>query len=128
MNLYSIDFLHASPKDTEYGMKCLLLAENDEQVYEWIKSEPELTDGALYNNWECNEDEEFDIYNDNYEIVGKETFKEKMIRLGGEINDEDYDFSDAYYGITLFGWSLLKENVTTDYSELIELGVMHIVK
>lgn len=128
MNLYSIDFLHASPKDTEYGMKCLLLAENDEQVYEWIKSEPELPDRTLYNNWECNEDEEFDIYNDNYEIVGKETFKEKMIRLGGEINDEDYDFSDAYYGITLFGWSLLKENVTTDYSELIELGVMHIVK
>ena len=60
-----------------------------------------------------------------YEIVGKETFKEKMIRLSGEINDEDYDFSDAYYGITLFGWSLLKENVTTNYAELIELGIMY---
>lgn len=125
MNLYSIDFLHASPKDAEYGMKCLLLAENNEQVYEFIKSEPELPDGALYNNWEANEEEEFDIYDDNYEIVGKETFKEKMIRLSGEINDEDYDFSDAYYGITLFGWSLLKENVTTNYAELIELGIMY---
>jgi hypothetical protein len=43
--------------------------------------------------------------------------------LKGQVNDDDYDYSDAYYGITLFGWSLLKENVNTDYSELIELGI-----
>jgi hypothetical protein len=47
-----------------------------------------------------------------------------MLRLKGEIEDSSVDFSDAYYGITLYGWELLKENVVTDYSELIELGII----
>lgn len=124
MNLYSIDFLHASPKDTEYGIKCLLLAKSSEQVYEWIKSEPEVSGSKLFNIWEDSEDEEFEIYDGHFDVIGKETFKQKIIRMEGEMGDEEYDYSNAYYGITLFGWSLLKENVTTDYSELIELGVV----
>ncbi len=55
-----------------------------------------------------------------------ENFKERMLRLKGEIEDDSIDFSDSYYGITLLGWELLKENVTTDYSELIELGVVFV--
>jgi hypothetical protein len=127
MNIYKIEFLHASPKDREMGLKCLLLAENEEQVYEWIKSEPKIGERSLYNGWADSEEdnEEFEVYNDNYDVIGKENFKQKMIRLKGQINDDDYDYSDAYYGITLFGWSLLKENVNTDYSELIELGIVH---
>ena len=124
MNIYKIEFLHASPKDREEGIKCLLLAKNDEQVYEWIKSEPKIGERHLYNGWADleGENEEFEVYNDNYDVIGKENFKQKIIRLKGEMNDDDYDFSDAFYGITLFGWSLLKENVNADYSELIELG------
>lgn len=127
MNIYKIEFLHAAPKDTESGIKCLLLAENEEQVYEWIKLEPKLGERSLYNGWKDSEEEneEFEIYDENYNEVGKENFKQKMIRLQGQMNDDDYDYSDAYYGITLFGWSLLKENVTTDYLELIELGIVH---
>lgn len=127
MNIYKIEFLHAAPKDAERGLKCLLLAENEEQVYEWIKSEPKIGERSLYNGWADSEEEneEFEVYNDNYDLIGKENFKEKMIRLKGQMNDDDYDYSDAYYGITLFGWSLLKENVNTDYSELIELGIVH---
>jgi len=127
MNIYKIEFLHASPKDREMGLKCLLLAENEEQVYEWIKSEPEIGERSLYNGWADSEEEneEFEVYNDNYDVIGKENFKQKMIRLKGQMNDDDYDYSDAYYGITLFGWSLLKENVNTDYSELIELGIVY---
>src|SRR5690606_36974802 len=127
MNIYKIEFLHAAPKDAVRGLKCLLLAENEEQVYEWIKSEPKIGERSLYNGWADSEEEneEFEVYNDNYDVIGKENFKEKMIRLKGQMNDDDYDYSDAYYGITLFGWSLLKENVNTDYSELIELGIVH---
>ena len=49
---------------------------------------------------------------------------EKMLRIKGEMNDEDYDYSDAYYGITLYGWELIKENVTTDFTEMINLGII----
>ena len=127
MNIYKIEFVHASPKNREMGLKCLLLAENEEQVYEWIKSEPKIGDRSLYNGWADSEEEnkEFEVYNDNYDVIGKENFKQKMIRLKGQMNDDDYDYSGAYYGITLFGWSLLKENVNTDYSELIELGIVY---
>ena len=126
MNIYKIEFLHAAPKDIEYGMKCLLLAENEEQVYEWIVSEPEIDGKTLFNGWADSEseNEEFEIYDDNYNLIGTENFKQKIIRLQGQMNDGNYDYSDSYYGITLLGWSLLKENVNTDYSELIELGIV----
>ncbi|SBV91953.1 hypothetical protein [uncultured Dysgonomonas sp.] len=113
MNLYKILFSHTAPKDTEVGIKCLLLAENDEQVYEWIKSEPKITQSDhLFNGW------------GDYETDYGVDFKNKIISIKGEMFDDEYDYSDAYYGIKLFGWELLKENITTDYSELMELGII----
>lgn len=129
MNLYSIDFSHTGPKDQMDGITCLLLAETDEQVYEWIASEPKIKERSMFNSWKEREEEEeeetSEDHDDDYTEVEYETFKEKIIRMKGEMNDEDFDYTDAYYGVTLYGWELLKENVTTDYTELIELGVMY---
>ncbi len=123
MNIYKITFSHHAPKGSEKGIKCLLLAENDEEVYDWIASEPEISGGQLFNSWKDNESsEDQDWYNEEGNI---EDFKTHALRLKGEINDDDYDFSNAYYGIELLGWELLKENITTDYSELIELGIIY---
>lgn len=138
MNLYKIVFSHHAPKDSEKGIKVLLLAQNDEQAYEWLASEPKLEDRTLYNSWKDNEgysySEEKETFVDEdgeevdsswYDEEGNaENFKTRMLRLKGEINDDEYDFTDAYYGITLLGWELLKEDVKTDYSELVELGVV----
>jgi hypothetical protein len=121
MNLYKIIFSHHSPKDSEYGIKALLLADNDEEVYEWISSEQDFNVCWKEKENDC---EVFNIYDDEYEVIGEENFKEKIVRLNGEINDESVDFSDSYYGITLYGWELLKKDVLTDYSELIELGIV----
>ena len=132
-------FSHHAPKDSEQGIKCLLLAENDEQVYNWIASEPEINEEKLYNSWKEKDsytwDEEDGLFvNEELgeaidegwwdEDGNPENFKDRMLRLKGEINDESADFSDSYYGITLLGWELLKENVTIDYLELIELGIV----
>jgi hypothetical protein len=126
MNLYKVVFSHHSPKDSQKGIKTLLLAENSEQVYEWIKSEPKMEDRSLFNTWADSEKDEevFEIYNDKWEVIGTENFKEKMLRINGEINDDDYDFSDSYYGRTLYGWEVIKENTTNDYSELIDAGIV----
>lgn len=140
MNLYKIKFSHTAPKDQKRGIECLLLAENEEQVYNWLKSDPKLKNTHIFTCWEdkellkYNPDEDVfvDEDGDEYEEYFTDSdgnpvdFKTKIISIKGEINDEDYDFSDAYYGITLYGWELLKENVTTDYSELIELGVVYV--
>ena len=107
-------------------MVCLLLANNDEQVYNWIASEPTIKESTLYTSWKDREEEEemVEIYDEDYNLIGTETFKEKYIRIKGELNDEDFQNEDAYYGNTIYGWELLKENPTTNFSELIELGIV----
>jgi len=115
MNIYKINFSHHAPKGAECGIKCLLLAENDEQVYEWIKQEPEVDGETLYNNWETNE-------------VDDAEFKQKIISIKGEMFDDEYDYSDSYYGITLLGWELVKENTLSDYTELFDAGVVYRAK
>ena len=95
MNLYKILFKHVAPKDHKIGIETYLLASCDEEVYEYISKE-----------------------------YASETFRERMIRIRGELNDEYIDFSDAYYGITLYEWELIKTDIHTDLKEFIELGIV----
>ena len=121
MNLYKILFSHTAPKETKVGIMTYLIAENENSVYNYIDKK------YNYKCWKDYEDdcELFDIYDDNYNVIGTETFKEKIIRIKGDMNDEDYDYSDAYYGITLYGWELVKENIDFDLSNVIELGIIN---
>ncbi len=124
MNLYKINFTHYAPKDSKEGIITYLVASDDEQVYEYIKSEPSINESGLYNSWKHDEEEcveGFDIYDEKFNWIGHESFKEKMIRLGGEMYDEYADVSDAYYGVTHYGWELVKESVLEeDISILME--------
>ncbi len=118
MNLYRIKLKHYSQKDSCEATACLLLAKNDEDVYEWIKTEPEC---ACYagGSWSDEEDDnkEYDIYDDDYNVIGKRTFKEKIIDLKGDIDDEDVNYDDLYYGLTLIGWELIQKD--TDFDSLL---------
>lgn len=120
MNLYSIDFVHYAPKDSEEGVYGYTVANSDEEVYEFIKSEPNIKGNTLYSNYKYKEDKTYHIYNDDYEVIGEETFKERMIRLKGEMNDEDADVSDSYYGVTHLGWTLVKENITEEEIQVLK--------
>tara|TARA_R110001606_G_scaffold396950_1_gene572186 strand:+ start:638 stop:1039 length:402 start_codon:yes stop_codon:yes gene_type:complete len=122
MNLYRITFSHTAPKDSKEGIKGYLLAENDEQVYNYV--DKTFNDECWKDNEEDEDREPIELYDDDYNVIGTETFKEKMLRIKGEQNDEDYDYCDAYYGITLYGWELVKENADGDYTEMIELGII----
>lgn len=124
MNLYKILFAHSAPKDTKEGIETYLLAENDEEVYNYIDKE---------YNYECWRDQEedheiFTLYDEDCNRIGTETFHEKIMRLKGEIEDEDYDYSDAYYGITLYGWKVVEENVSNDFTNLVDLDIIRILK
>lgn len=143
MNLYSIDFKHYSPKDSESGIKYLLIAENDEQVYEHIASEPKVGNFQLFNSWKDDESIKYNKEKEQFidpdgdeaerywwedENGNPEEFKTRMLRLKGEMYDYDLVVEDAFYGVTFYGWSLLKENINTDYSELIQLGIVQVVE
>lgn len=55
-------------------------------------------------------------------------YKARMIRLKGEINDEN-DYSDAYYGLTFYGWELVDENIDDKNANyLIRVGLCKVIR
>jgi len=127
MNLYKIIFAHYSPKDSEEGMKCLVIANNDDEVYEFLVNEGEFPDGkSIYCSWKDNEEIEYENWFD--ENNKSETFKNRMIRLKGEINDDDVELNDLYYGKTQYGWELIKEDINLkDFEHLIDLKILKVI-
>ena len=118
MNLYSIIFSHHAPKGSAEGFKYLLLANNDEEVYDY------LSEYTTY--WD--DEDEIEIWDDINRELKITTKKDYLISIKGDYNNEGYDFSDSYYGITLHGWELLKENVNNDdYKELIDFKIVKTV-
>lgn len=108
MKLYEIRFRFYAPKDSKEGILTYLLAESDEKVYEWIRSEP----NGIYVSW---------MYKDNVEEDEfEEGFKERIIECCGDMYDDDSEVSDLYYGATQYGWKEVNSNIT--YEEFKELG------
>lgn len=121
MNLYRIFFIHHAPKDAKEGIETYLLAQNDVEIYNYIETK------YNYGCWSDIEYENntYEIYDEHDNVVGTETLKEKILRLKGDANDVDHDFSDAYYGITFYGWELIGENVIMeDFEEVVALGIV----
>ena len=122
--LFRILVLHAAPQDKHISIQTYLIANDAEHVYDWIKSQP--IEG-IYVDWEEKESEGdvYDVYDDDFNVIGTETFKERMIRLGGEMFDDTFDFSVAYEGITLYGWEMLCTISNPQIAILLELGIAH---
>jgi len=77
------------------------------------KTDPVINGYCIINSYKDNEEygKTFDIYDSYDNAVMTETFKERMIRLNGEMFDNDIYVSETYYGVTQYGWELVKENV-----------------
>ncbi|KAF6620659.1 hypothetical protein HFE03_07980 [Paenibacillus sp. EKM102P] len=127
MNLYKIMFEHFSQKDSQNGILTYLAANSDSEVYEWLKSEPYSESwGNIFNNYNYKEkdNEVFDIYDNDFSIIDQESFRDRMIRLHGDMYDEEVELSDLYYGATLYGWNLVRENISfNDIKIMRDLGV-----
>ena len=121
MNLYRIDVEHFSQKDSHLAIETFVTAKDDESVYRWL--DKEKNSGC----WSKRDEEDglYDIYNDDLEIAGQESYKEKMLRLKGELNDEDRDCSDLYYGKTFYGWEQMTGAMTDVRAAALEgLGIL----
>lgn len=121
MKLFKIHVEHFSQKDSHESVETFLLAHDDEAVYYWIDKEKEFGCWSDRNH----EDGKTDIYNDDCEVIGQETYKQKMIRICGEFYDEDLELDDLYYGKTIYGWELMpQENIGERASILKALGML----
>ena len=116
MNLYEITLTHLAPKDSKTAIHEYLVAENDEQVFEYLTK----GEGKGYTYWDdkvngdywredgC-EEEVFELTNNWI----KNTLEEQ-----GEHWNEDL-YYDLYYGRTIYGW----RNTNVVDEELMRLMV-----
>jgi hypothetical protein len=131
MNLYRIIELHGAPKETWTCTRAFAAAENDEEVYDLLAGTAPAGLWKTGDRWpicgrwkDREEDEEvFNVYDEDCAVVGKETFRERIIRIRGDAHD-DLDRSDAYYGITAHGWEIAGEATEERTRVLRELGML----
>jgi len=122
MNLYKHTFGHWAPKDSESGIKGYFLAETDEEVYEKIYGVfGSQYVGRVTDNFD---EEEHEEYEDTPEQAKKRT-----IEARGDLNlSDEYTenmFCDLYYGLTLEGWELVQEHITTFEIDVLQnLGIL----
>ena len=117
-NLYKLLFTHYSPKDSETGIHTYMVAETDSDIHDYMDKEYNCECWADKDNEECEEIANggaeyanYNIYDDEYNIIGTKSFRKRNIEMCGQMFDEDYDLCDLYYGVTLHGWELVQENV-----------------
>lgn len=94
MKLYTIKFEHYGASSEYDGIEAYAVADNEEQVYEYIANE--LT------NWKDEETELVTRYDENWNNLGEETWKEKIMRERGDFNRDN---DDCYYGATQYQWN-----------------------
>lgn len=120
MNLYKILCDHYAPKDCCHSMMGYILAENDEQIYEFVKNDASITFNE-YISWGLDED---GLYWNEQTEEDDLTHKEYVLRNKGELHEESL-LDDLYYGQTLIGWETVAENVNiNDFQKSIELGII----
>lgn len=122
MKLYELLFRHYSQKDSEEGIICYLVANSDEEIYEFIKSEPNIPDGtkwgrSIFNSWKYKDDKEDSSYEDGH--------KARLIECCGEMFDDYADISDLYYGLTNYGWKCVCEDISEEQIKILQnVGVI----
>lgn len=116
INLFTIRFSHHAPKDGKRGIETYVLADSETAVRDRI--DEEFNGGA----WK-DDDEPIETYDDDYDVTGEETRLERVLRLRGEVDGEDNDYSDSYYGLTFWGWDEAVSISEDDAATLLRLGI-----
>jgi hypothetical protein len=120
MNLYCVNVRHFSQKDSHTAIETFITAKDDESVYKWLD---ELMGGVWSDRNEYTP--LINILNDDLDIIGQETYKEKIIRLNGEFYDKDLEISDRFYGVTLYGWNqVICDDVDLKCKVLKDIGIL----
>jgi hypothetical protein len=136
MRLHKILMRHAGPKSQVEFTLLYALANSEEQILERLD---EAGGKYTYGAWtereefiegEHDEDERgpdgkrlLEIRDDDHKVIGRETYRQRMLRLRGEFNDGDANFDDAYYGIKHYGWGEGADVTEADIEALRRVGV-----
>ncbi len=107
MNLYKIKVLHCAPRDSHESIEAYEIAEDDNEIYEIVNG---------YSNGRWSDAEKDGDMEDDL------PYREWIMKHCGQLKDED--FSDAYYGITRYGWENMGEISKSDAEVLKRLKII----
>lgn len=116
--LYRIVVRHHAPKGSHTSTQGYTIQESAEKVLDWL-----MDQGWFYYD-EDHLAEEFDVYDEDYDRIGTETRREEWLRVGGQTNSEHVDYSDLYYGLTLYGWEEVGGITEDEIESLNRLGLL----
>jgi hypothetical protein len=126
MKLHKIMLRHCGPKSQVEVVLLYVLADSEECILNRLDSIDGAGDRFTYGLWaerSAEAEDPFEIYDDESNVIGTETYLERMLRLRGEFNDPDADFDDAYYGIKHYGWDEGAEISQQEWEILLKLGI-----
>ncbi len=109
--LYKIEVNHVGVRSSHKSLQAYITAENDEEVYEIIKAEKIQ---GVCCAWAYQE-------MDNV-TIDDEPFKDRVIRLKGDIND-DYNYKNDVPGL-FYGWVNMGPVTPIQLDVLIQLGIL----
>lgn len=113
MNLYKVKITHAAPKGYNEAIKEYLIANNEQEVFEYLKN------NSGYTYWDDIERDE-----DEYSDIKKIDF---IFEKKGD-SQLSNKWEDLFYGSTMYDWELYRENlgqlvidvlVSTDIAKLL---------
>ena len=112
MNLYQVMTNHYAPKDSHKAIWAYVIAESNESLYEYLKSEPRIEDeiGSLYLSWGYKEDENED----------SEDFKSEILLSCDEEETSSANYDDLFYGRTFTSWKVVKIEIEDEEIELLK--------
>lgn len=136
MKLHKILLRHAGPKSQVEVTLRHVLADSEQAILDRLdETGGDYTYGAWQERGQFDPDEHdddergpedlrlFKIYDDDYKVVGTETYMQRMLRLRGEFHDDDANYDDAYYGIKHYGWDEGREITEAQAALLLDLGM-----
>lgn len=116
MNLYRIIVLHGAPKDTHISTETYLEAPDEGSVAEWINQ------NRVHGHWFPDDDDEENMRCDDGPEYKEIPFREWVMKRKGDL-DDDEGWSDAYYGVTKWGWEQIEGASPADIETLVRLGI-----
>ena len=118
--LYRIKVLHGGPKSSHTATETFLVAESDEQVANWIEKEKQHGHWwTPYSPVDPEEEPETRYDSDADQDI---PFYDYILKNRGDLEDEE-GWSDAYYGVTKWGWEEVETASAADVETLTRLGI-----
>jgi len=128
--IYKIKCAHYAPKDTHESMCEYFIANNDQEVMDYIDKEYNFNSGKdlpqedfFYDDENEESYDEDALSDDDIYQECLEKYRQKILKNCGNIG-MDFDGDDAYYGITQWGWEKLSTVNEKEINILLELKLV----